>query len=334
MIIVLTALIGGTQSPSSGINGTSDLDETSGGVGLIINFGDETRRHTTSTGGIDVGNSTEGNSIALAIRDSAKISLTTVVILVSRGRRQKQTEAGSTIQTDGDTRIVGWGWSSLGGRQGGGNLGDSLRSRNHGGYLGGGLDIANVVVGIQDTLVVEQVAAGNSRTIIITLALSACRDNDGGFGDRSGFGGSGFGSGFRGSCFGGSFASGLGGSLGSGCALLGGSGSNNFGSNKTGSAGRSTQAKSLTNVKIGTARIDYEKGTPTNLLFLISQNCVFSFSSVVFYLEGSTSKVAMRRCYKQLQFCNICHWLAQCIASDRKLLQPSCWEQRQPRQPQ
>jgi len=88
MIIILTTLIVGAQSVSRGINLAGDLDESSSGVGLIVGRGNETSRHATSTGSIDVGNGTEGNSIVLAIRDGVDILFTAIVGLVSSARGQ------------------------------------------------------------------------------------------------------------------------------------------------------------------------------------------------------------------------------------------------------
>jgi hypothetical protein len=93
MVIILTAFVIGRQSVSGRVDLSRDLNETSGRISLIIDRGNETRGHSTSTGSVDVRHSTEGHSVIFAIGNGVHVCFSTIVCLVSWARGQKQAKA-------------------------------------------------------------------------------------------------------------------------------------------------------------------------------------------------------------------------------------------------
>jgi hypothetical protein len=180
VIIILTTFVIGAQTIGSRVNGTCNLNESSGRVGLIIGGGNEAGRHGTGTRSIDVGDSAERNSIIFTVGNGFDILLVAVISFITSTGRQKQAEAGFAVQSNCHTRYVGGSGSnnSLSRCHSGCHLGGGSLSGNDSGDLGSRLDIANGVVRIQNTLFVEQVTAVNSRAVDVGRTLSVCRNND------------------------------------------------------------------------------------------------------------------------------------------------------------
>jgi len=180
MVIILTTFVAGAQSIGSRVNATSDLNESSGSVVLIIGGGNEAGRHGTGLRSIDVGDSAEGNSIIFTVGNGFDVLLVVVVSFITSTGRQKQAEARFAVQSNCHTRHVSGDSSNnilisscCGRHLGGGSL-----SRHDSGKLGSRLDTANGVLRIQNTLLVEQVAAVNSRAVDVRTTLGSCRNND------------------------------------------------------------------------------------------------------------------------------------------------------------
>lgn len=180
MVIILTTFVTGAQSIGSRVNATSDLNESSGSVVLIIGGGNEASRHGTGLRSIDVGDSAEGNSIIFTVGNGFDVLLVAVVSFITSTGRQKQAEARFAVQCNCHTRHISGDSSNnifvsscCGRHLGGGGL-----SRNDSGKLGSRLDTANVVQRIQNTLLVEQVAAVNSRAVDVRATLGSGRNND------------------------------------------------------------------------------------------------------------------------------------------------------------
>lgn len=180
MVIILTTFVAGAQSISSRVNATSDLNKSSSSVVLVIGGGNETSRHGTGLRSIDIGDSAEGNSIIFAVRNGFNVLFAAVVSFITSTGRQKQAEARLAVQSNCHTRHVSGDSNTniLIGRCCGCHLGSGGLSRNDGGKLGSRLDTANGVLRVQDTLLVEQVAAVNSRAVDVRTTLGSRRNND------------------------------------------------------------------------------------------------------------------------------------------------------------